>query len=90
MTTSVSSYAGPTSPSMVALVAVEGKAETQGSDIRVEKDCENQDHQETTTAQQVRNEAQETTPRGGRVGAVRSQWLPGMTVSQPDSLTSPI
>lgn len=57
------------------------------------KVCEPQEHQETTsgitTAQQVRDEAQETTP-GGRVDELRSQGLPGMTVSQPDWLASPI
>lgn len=37
VTISVSRYAGPTSASMAALVAVNGAAETQGSDIRVEK-----------------------------------------------------
>lgn len=92
VTISVSRYAGPTSASMAALVVVNGTAETQGSDIRVEKACEPKDHQETTsrttTAQQVRDEAQETTTGGGR--CVGSQWLPGMTVSQPDWLASPI
>lgn len=76
------------------VAAVEGAAETQGSNIRVEKVCEPQEHQETTSrttiAQQVRDEAQETTPGGGGVGGVRSQGLPGMTVSQPDWLASPI
>ncbi len=50
VTISVSRYAGPTSASMAAPVsAVEGAAETQGSDIRVEKVCEPQEHQETTS-----------------------------------------
>lgn len=65
VTISVSWYAGPTSASMAAPVSA---AETQGSNIRGEKVCEPQDHQETTsrttTAQQVRDEAQETTPEG--------------------------
>lgn len=61
----------------------------QGSDIRVERVCEPQDNQETTsrttTTQQVRDGAWKATlgEEGEHVG-VRSQWLPGMTVSQPD------
>lgn len=59
---------------MAARVTVNGTAETQGSDIRIEKTCEPKDHQETTsmttTTQQVRDEAQETTPGGGRVCGV--------------------
>lgn len=71
------------------------QAGTQGSDIRVEETREAQDNQETTsrttTAQQVRVGAWETTPgEEGRARGLRSQWLPGMTVNHPDWLASPI
>lgn len=55
---------------MAAPFTVEAAAETQGSDIRGEKDHEPQDHREITnrtiTSQRVRGETQETTPGGGK------------------------
>lgn len=89
VTVSASRYAGPTSASMAALDAAEGAAETQGSDIRGEKACEPQDHQETTsrttTAGQGRSPGNHTRGRGRRWGQVSMvTWDDG----QPAGLVS--
>lgn len=95
VTISVSRYADPNSASMAAGVAVKGAAETQGFEVRVEKASEFQepprDHQQDhhITAGQGWNPGNHTRGGGENVG-VRSQWLPGMTFSQPDWLASPI
>lgn len=74
------------------------------SDVRVEeKNREFQDHQETTSRTTTETsgpgpghhtrggvEEGELEGGGGGCGEVTSQWLPGMTVSQPDWLASPI